>query len=585
VHVETFNDSQGPRTLQELLLHRAVASGEKLAYRFLEDGEDVSETITYAEFAARTLALAAALQQRIAPRERVLLLFPSGVDYMVAFFACVCADIIAVPLFPPRGNKPNLRLEAVVQDCTPRAALTSSAQIARIVPAMSASPGLAALELLAIDELTATQAVDWARPVVTSETIAFLQYTSGSTGQPKGVMVSHGNVIANERMIQAGIRSDADSNFVTWLPIYHDMGMIGNMLQPFWLASECTFMAPVAFLQRPARWLHAVSRFRAHVSGGPNFAYDLCVDKISEAQKEGLDLSAWQVAFTGAEPIRHPTLTKFATTFKSCGLSSRALYPCYGMAETTLIVAGGPAADAPVIKWVDRTELTRGQIVDATPDDGQALVGCGQPLAGQSVRIVDPITSTPCAGGEVGEIWLRGPNVASGYWDRPDTNIEQFRARLIGSDEGPFFRTGDLGFVDGGQLYITGRIKDVIIVNGANHYPHDIEATVEAADPSINQAGIAAFGVYDATGERVVVLAEVARTSLRKFDPKALVGRIRQQVFEQREVVLDDILLVRPGTLPKSSSGKIQRGQCRALYLANDLDLANADGRAMADAA
>ena len=397
-------------------------------------------------------------------------------------------------------------------------------------------------------------------------------------------MVSHGNLIQNEKMIQTGIRSDPHSDFVTWLPIYHDMGLVGNMLHSFWLGSECIFMAPAAFLQRPIRWLQAISRFGARVSGGPNFAYDLCVDKISEAQRQALDLSSWKVAFNGAEPIRHATLERFAKAFAPHGFSRNSLYPCYGMAETTLMVSGGTPVETPIYKWVDKTQLTRGRIVEAVPDTAQALVCCGRPLPGQTVRIVDPSTQMVCPPGSVGEIWIAGLNVAGGYWGRPIMNAETFNARIIGSDEGPFFRTGDLGFLDSDELYITGRMKDVIIVRGANHYPQDIEATVEAADPSINQAGVAAFGVYDETGERVVVVAEVARTSLRKVDPKALTARIRQHVVEQREIAIDDVVLIRPSTLQKSSSGKVQRSQCRALYLANDLDVVTAPPRVVANA-
>jgi acyl-CoA synthetase (AMP-forming)/AMP-acid ligase II len=577
VTVDTRHDFAAPRSFVDLLLFRALHSANRTAYTFLEDGEEAVESVTYAEFAQRVLALASELQQRFSPRERLLLLHPSCVDYMVAFFACLCADMIAVPLFPPRGNKRNDRLEPVARDCDPRAALITSKQLAQVQLGLAASPDLAALELFCTDTVAPGEASTWRQPRVANETIAFLQYTSGSTGQPKGVMVSHGNLVQNERMIQAGFGSDAASNHVTWLPIYHDMGLVGNMLQPFWLGSACVFMTPAAFLQRPVRWLEAVSRFRARVSGAPNFAYELCMDKISGEQKQRLDLSAWEIAFTGAEPIRHATLERFAEAFAPQGFARTSWYPCYGMAETTLIVSGGAPADPPVCKWVDRTQLTCGRIIAAAPEHGQPLVGSGKPLAGQVTRIVDPSTCKLAPPGAVGEIWISGANVSRGYWGRPQVNAEVFNARIAGSHEGPFLRTGDLGFLEGGELYITGRIKDLIIVRGANHYPQDIEATVEAADRAINQAGAAAFGICDSAGERVVVVAEIARTSLRKVDPKALAFTIRQHVLERCEIVLHDVLLVRPGALPKSSSGKVQRGKCRALYLANGFALAATD--------
>lgn len=560
-------------TLLDMLRDRAARLAHKTAYTFLEDGEEIGETVTYAAFASRVLSLASLLQRRFAPGDRVLLLYPACIDYMVAFFACLCAGIVAVPLFPPRGSKRNPRLEAIALDCTPCAALISSRKLVHVHAAIAASPELAQLELLCTDVVPHTDTAAWRGPQVHSDSIAFLQYTSGSTGLPKGVMVSHGNVLHNEHMINACFESGADTTTVTWLPIYHDMGLIGNMLQSYWLGGHCVFMAPVAFLQRPVRWLRAITRFGARVSGGPNFSYDLCVDKIAAAQRQQLDLSSWKVAFNGAEPIRHATLERFAAAFAPHGLARSALHPCYGMAESTLIASGGDASEPPTYKWVDKAALTRRQVIEATPGAGQALVSSGRSVPGQIIRIVDPATQLPAAPGCVGEIWLAGPNIAQGYWQRPQINAGVFQAQIVGASEGPFLRTGDLGFLDGDYLYIAGRMKDVIIVRGANHYPQDIEASVEAADAAINPAGVAAFGVTDDGRERVVVVAEVGRTSLRKLDSKALIGRIRQQVLEQREVLVDEIVLIRPGTLPKSSSGKVQRSQCRALYQAGELDL------------
>jgi acyl-CoA synthetase (AMP-forming)/AMP-acid ligase II len=568
-----------------LLFHRVAHDGDKPAYTFLENGEAVGETIDYADFGGRVLALAAELQQRCSPRDRVLILYPPCIEYMVGFFACLCADMVAVPLFPPRGTKHNLRLEAIARDCRPSAALFSTKRVAHKHAAISDHPELASLQFICSDTIDSEGARRWSRPRIDSETIAFLQYTSGSTGLPKGVMVSHGNLLHNQRMLQASYETDAESTIVSWLPIYHDMGLIAKMLASVWLGSHCVFMAPAAFLQRPIRWLQAISRFRGYVSGAPNFAFDLCVDKVSEAQRDGLDLSSWKVAFSGAEPIRLATLERFAKAFEPHGFSRTALQPCYGLAEGTLMVSGGSPGEPPVSKWVNKAQLTRRLIVHETAEEGQSLVGCGRSRLGQTLRIVDEVTLRPSAPNSIGEIWVAGPSVARGYWGRDELSTEIFQARIAGSDEGPFLRTGDLGFLDGEELYITGRTKDVIIVRGANHYPQDVEATIEAIDPAINPSGVAAFGINDATGERVVIVAEVARTYLRKVNVKAVTQAVCRCVLESHEILVNDVVLIRPGSLPKSSSGKVQRSQCRSLYQANQLDVITRDAEVATDAA
>lgn len=562
-------------TLVAMLRHRAAMFAGKTAYTFLEDGEEVGETITFAQFEQRVLSLSVELKRRFIAGSRVLLLYPACIDYMVAFFACLCAGVVAVPLFPPRGSKRNPRLEAVVRDCTPCAALISARKLLHIEAAIAASPELAELEIVCTDEIPQSSGIDWVKPAIDGDSIAFLQYTSGSTGLPKGVMVSHRNVLSNEAMIHASFESNENTTTVTWLPIYHDMGLIGNMLQSFWLGGHCVFMAPVAFLQRPVRWLRAIQRFAARVSGGPNFSYDLCADKISVEHLQGLDLSSWRIAFNGAEPIRHSSLERFAAAFEPYGFDKRALHPCYGMAESTLIAAGGNPTLLPKYKWVNQAALAGKQIIQADHGTGQVLVSSGPTVPGQRIRIVDLQTLQACSEGQIGEIWLAGPHIAQGYWQRAQVNEEIFNAHLADTNEGPFLRTGDLGFLDGADLYVAGRAKDVIIVRGANYYPQDIEETVEAADAAINPAGVAAFGVLEDDIERVVVVAEVRRTSLRNLNSKRLIGCIRQQVMEQRELAVDEVVLIRPGTLPKSSSGKVQRSRCRELYLEGQLDLAS----------
>ena len=553
----------------DLLTEQAVRFGDKIAMAFMDDGENVTDTVTFAQMAERARAVAAELNRRLPIGSRVLLLYPSCIDYMVGFFGCLCAGMIAVPIFPPRNSKHNVRLEAISSDCDAAMALTTSRQLPHIKDGLTASPVLSELEILCTDEVQAN-AGSWFRPAVavSSSTIAFLQYTSGSTGTPKGVMVSHGNLIYNERMIQAGFQSHSESIYVSWLPLFHDMGLIGCMLHAYWLGATCYFMAPISFLKRPMRWLEAISRYRGTLSGGPNFAYELCSNNARDAK---VDLSCWQVAYNGSEPVRYASLQRFTEVHASHGFDPCSWVPAYGMAESTLAVTCGSSHQPPMVRHLDKTMLGARRVVPVDSGEGVAAVGCGTNLLDQTIRIVDPVTLEVCPPDGIGEIWLAGPHIAHGYWQRPDATRDTFHAYVAGSGEGPFLRTGDLGFMHDGQMFVSGRLKDMMIVRGVNYYPQDIEEGIESAAGEIQPSGVAVFGLDGGTGERVVAVAEVRRSAMRALDRHRLIATIRQWVLEQHELALADLVFIRQGSLPKTSSGKVQRSQAKQLYLAREL--------------
>jgi acyl-CoA synthetase (AMP-forming)/AMP-acid ligase II/acyl carrier protein len=431
-------------------------------------------------------------------------------------------------------------------------------------------PELARLRWLATDGIDRALAGEWRDPGVRPDDLAFLQYTSGSTAAPKGVMVTHGNLMENERVIQSVLSHDEESTFVGWLPVYHDMGLIGNVLQPLYIGALSVLMSPVSFLQQPFRWLRAVSRYRAHTSGGPNFAYDLCARKATEEQRTGLDLSGWRVAFNGAEPTRHETMSRFAETFEACGFRRQAFYPCYGLAEATLFVTGGDK-DAPyAVRTVSRAGLEENLAAEAAAGESVTLVGCGKPGSAHGVVVVDPATFAPCPPGRVGEIWVRGPSVTRGYWGQPEETARTFGARLSGSGEGPFLRTGDLGFSSEGELYFAGRLKDLIIIRGRNLHPQDIESTVQQAHEALRRGCGAAFPV-DFDGEEALVIVQEVERGFDRAKLAELLSAVRRAVAAEHDVLPRAIVLVRQASILKTSSGKIQRRSTRSAYLDRSL--------------
>ncbi|OJH34303.1 non-ribosomal peptide synthetase [Cystobacter ferrugineus] len=565
-------------TLVDVLRLRATVQGSQLAYRFLSTGDADGEIDewTYAQLDFRARAIGSTLQAEKAWGERVLLLYPPGLDFIAAFMGCLYAGAIAVPTYPPdpaRLSRTLPRLRAIAQDSGTRFVLTTTPILEMAEFLLPEAPELGALRWLASDTPSEELAGAWRPPDITGDTLAFLQYTSGSTGTPKGVMVSHTNVLHNERQVRASFEHDAGSDFVGWLPLFHDMGLIGNVLQPLYLGSRCTLMSPVSFLQRPMRWMEAISRYRARTSGGPNFAYDLCARRATDQDRASLDLSSWTVAFNGAEPIREDTLERFVQAFAPAGFRREALYPCYGLAEATLLVSGALKSEPPVYKMVEGTSLERYAVEAASQEqNARCLVSSGRGTIEQRLLIVDPETRLACPPGRVGEIWVSGANVARGYWNRPEETERTFGARLADSGEGPFLRTGDLGFLDDTELYVAGRIKDLIILRGRNIYPQDVELVVEQVHPRLRQGCCAAFSLEMDGEERLAVAVEMEPRGA-PVEPPELVAAIRRAVAEQFGVHAHVVLLLKARTIPKTSSGKIQRHACRLGFLQGSLEL------------
>lgn len=579
-------------TLVELLQQRAQHQGDRVAYDFLAEGDTITASLTHQQLDTLARAIATLLTSLNCQGQPVLLLYPPGLDYIAAFFGCLYAGAIAVPAYPPRPNRSLDRLQVMIQDAGARVALTHSTVLGGLERRIPDYGDLQRLHWLATDGIDTTLATVWQPPAITADSLALLQYTSGSTGNPKGVMISHGNLIHNSARINTFFGDTAASRGVSWLPPYHDMGLVGGILQPLYVGAPMALMPPVAFLQKPFRWVQAIAQYGATTSGGPNFAYDLCVQKTTPEQRASLDLSHWRLAFSGAEPVRAETLARFTQAFAPCGFQQRAFYPCYGMAETTLMVTGGDSEALPCTYTVQEQALQNNRAIapdsltpdsltadpltpnprPPAPDEARTLVGCGHAPADQAVLIVDPKTRVPCPADTVGEIWVAdSPSLAQGYWRQPEQTEATFQARTA-AGAGPYLRTGDLGFLRQGELYVTGRLKELIIVRGRNYYPKDIEETVETAHDALRPGAGAAFTITVAGQERLVVVQEVERRHLRSLDAEAVVAAVRRAVTEAHDLQLYGLQLLKTGSVPKTSSGKIQRYLCRAGYLDHQLE-------------
>jgi acyl transferase domain-containing protein/acyl-CoA synthetase (AMP-forming)/AMP-acid ligase II/acetylornithine/succinyldiaminopimelate/putrescine aminotransferase/alpha-ketoglutarate-dependent taurine dioxygenase len=564
-------------TVIDLLRRQAMRLRHRRAYTFLADGEREEVHLSYAALDLRAQTLATLLWAHgVMPGDRVALVYPPGLEYVAAFLGCLYAGAVAVPTYPPRRNSSLQRIQAIVEDAGTKVALTTGKIQLMVAKLADSELWLKPLRWIASDDVGTLGESGWVAPEIDGETLALLQYTSGSTATPKGVMVTHRNLLLTLDDLDRGWKHTAESVLVTWLPMFHDMGLIYGILQPLAKGIPCVFMPSAAFLQRPMRWLEAVSRFRGTHSGGPNFAYELCLRRTTAEQRAGLDLSCWRMALNAAEPVRADTLRRFAEGFAESGFRAAAFSPGYGLAESTLKATAVRTEEEPTLLAVSVEALETGRVAPTSEEDEDAriLVGCGYSEIGTRIVIADPETNLACEAGEVGEIWLSGPVVAKGYWNRPEQTAEAFAARLADAPDTArevFLRTGDTGFLHEGELFVTGRLKDLIIIRGVNHYPQDIELTVQRSHPALMFDSGAAFWVEANGEERLVLVQEVERTARHGLDVTAVTEAIRQAVAMEHDLQTHAIVLLQPASLPKTSSGKIQRQRCKAQFLAGEL--------------
>lgn len=565
-----------PQTLICQLQTLAMNQPEQRGFTFLTDGINEVATLTYAELDHQSREIAVMLQRILNPGDRVLLMYPAGLEFVSAFFGCLYAGVIAVPAYPPQLARPERslpRLRSIAKEAGVSAILCAEKTERALSGLFHLAPEFAQVPVLATDHYGLESVEEWKPPNLQLDAIAFLQYTSGSTAAPKGVAVTHHNILHNLACIEQVSDHDVETVLVSWLPTYHDMGLFAGVLFPLFKSCPSYLMAPAEFLQRPIRWLQAISHFRGTNSGGPNFAFGLCVEKTTVEQRKELDLSSWRVAYNGAEPVRRSTLDQFAKAFQECGFEKNSLNTVYGLAESTVFVCGKRLANAEVP--LNNGARAACVSADRLAESSLEAVSCGVPQLGMELLIVDPVKMIEVEPGQTGEIWIAGPSVAQGYWNRPEATRHNFQAHLSDSNRGPFLRTGDLGFVRGGELYVTGRRKDLIIIRGCKHYPQDIERTVESCHAAIRTNCVAAIPVSTPDGEGVAIVAEI---NLRRQDPHAsggpnslrvddemqnIIATIRQSIAEQHEIQTNAVAIVARGCIPKTSSGKIQRHACQ----------------------
>ncbi len=563
-------------TLADLLRYRSQNNPDPKIYTFLQDGEIEAGSLTYPEVERQAQAIAANLQSLDASGERVLLLYPPGLEFIAGFFGCLYAGAIAIPAYPPRPNQSLSRLEAIATSSQATVVFTTQSLFGYLKQRFGENSELTNIRVIATDDIDNSLGSQWQEPKIDRNTLACLQYTSGSTGVPKGVMVSHGNLLHNLAMMSQAGQFTSNSNLtVSWMPLGHNSGLMAGVLQPLYEDFPVVLMSPLDFLQKPLRWLKAISQYKATLSFGPNFAYDLASFKTTPEERSTLDLSRWELAVSGAEPVREETLERFVKTFAPYGFRREAFTQAYGMAESVSFISGGTKTQPPIIQNIEKAALEQNRvlIVNEAKETTQKIIGCGRAWLDQKIIIVNPESLTKCLADQIGEIWVSSPSVAQGYWQRSQATEETFQAYLADTGEGPFLRTGDLGFLLDGELFVTGRLKDLIIIRGRNHYPQDIELTVEKSHPALRPSCCAAFSVEVESEERLVIAQEVQESYLENLDVDRVVTAIRQAVSQQHQLQVYAVLLLNTGSIPKTSSGKIQRHACKVGFLDSSLDV------------
>ncbi len=560
-----------PSTIGALLRLRAVEQPDRIAFTFLANGEIEAGGFTHAALDSRARVIGAWLASISQTGDRAMLLYPSGLDFVAGFFGCLYAGLTVVPAYAldlARLARTVSRLETIIQDCEPVVALTDAASLQVIERLIPQHPSLGRIRWIDTETIADHVASGWQCPVEDPNALAVIQYTSGSTKTPRGVMLSHRNILENLEVMRSTFDYSHETTFLGWLPLAHDLGLFSHVVLPMYLGALSVLMTPDAFIQNPSRWMKAVARYPLVGTHAPNFAWELAARRVTAEELASLDLSCLHTADLGGEPVRLHTLDRFAAAFSPCGFRRERFVAAYGLAEATLLVS---SARNPRVLRIDPAELERDRVVEEIRDDvpGRVLVSVGRPTPGQKISIVDPTTELECGPRHIGEILVSGPNIGLGYWNKPEDTELTFRAYIKDTQEGPFLRTGDLGFLDNGELFVTGRLKDLIILHGRNHYPQDFELTVEECDKALRPGCTAAFAVETGSEERLVVVQELR--DAKQTGLAEIISKIRSALFKEHGVTPHAVVLVAAGNVPKTSSGKIQRQACRALYLSDGL--------------